>query len=150
MVQYLYPAWTCVLSGPRPNVLSKGLLSPHPHLAAKASSPGTTPYLRAENNQVLSKHLRKLISPRGFGGRRLAKWGSQGPGSSVVPLPLQGLLCPTFPHSQASPLQVARAAASGVQGDVLREICEHIKGTSAETPKLCKELTKTYCLHGAS
>lgn len=149
-VKSLYPAWTYVLSGPLPNVLSIGLLSPTRNLAAKASNPSTTPYLRAENNQVLSKHLRNLVSPREFGGRRLAKWGSRGPGSSVVPLPLQGLLCPTFPHSQASLLQVAQAAASGVQGDVLREICEHIKGTSAETLRLCKELTETYCLHSAS
>lgn len=117
-------------------------------LGTKTSSPHATPYLRAEHNQVLSKHSRKLVSP-GVWGRRLAKWGSRGPGSSAAPLPLRGLLCPPFPHSQASPLQVAQAAASGVQGDVLREICEYSKGTSAETLRFCKELTETYCLYSA-
>ena len=117
-------------------------------LPTKASSSHTTPYLRAEHNQVLSKHSRKLVSP-GVWGRRLAKWGSRGPGSSAAPLPLRGLLCPPLARSQASPLQVAQAAASGVQGDVLREICEHTKGTSAERLRFCKELTETYCLHSA-
>ena len=117
---------SCPLVSP-PNTQQQSLQTlPHPlPEGRKQSSPEQT--------------LEKARFSRGIGGRRLAKWGSRGPGSSAAPLPLLGLLCPPFPHSQASPLQVAQAAASGVQGDVLREICEHIKGTSAVTMRLCKE-----------
>ena len=138
----LWPCWDMHPLGTPPGCPVPG----HSAQRLPAPTPPPTCGLNTINSWA---NIRESSFLRGVGGRRLAKWGSRGPGSSAAPLPLQGLLCPPFPHSRASPLRVARAAASGVQGDVFREICEHIKGTSAETLRLCKELTETYCLHSA-
>lgn len=121
---------------------------PVPGHSAQGSQPPHHPYLRAGTlNQLLSKHSRKALVSPGVGGRRLAKWGSRGPGVRRLPLS-RGSSAPFFLIS-GFPLRVAQAAARGSRAGCFREICEHIKGTSAETLRPCKELTETYCLRSA-
>lgn len=73
-----YPAGTPLLPGPLPEGWGVLSLPTGGHsAAAKAPSPCTTPYLRAENNQVLSKHSRKRFS-EGVWGKKTCQVGKSG------------------------------------------------------------------------